>query len=100
MKKNQKIWNLRSIFVLAMAGPLTPLIRSVISEGFHFTAVESHNYISIAQGLISFFISFQIVERMNITKEQNEYYLSILGVYFLTTMILMLVFSLGYALFG
>ncbi|WP_423189377.1 hypothetical protein ACO1PF_00195 [Alkalibacterium sp. f15] len=98
MNKNRNKLNFAATFMIAMIGSLMPLIRAVIRERFAFTAVESHNYVLVALGLMSFLISFQIVEWMKITKKKNEYYLSILGVHFITTMILMMFVSVGYAL--
>ena len=67
-----------------------PLIRNLIQVNWNFSAVEHQNYYLFGVALISFFIAFQIVERMKISKKTESYYLSILGVYFLITVMFIL----------
>lgn len=98
MKKNQSKLKIVATFFIVMIGSVISIFRELFTVGWNISKIESHNYLIFFLGLISFFISFQIIKRMNITKKQDEYYLSILGVHFITMMVLLLFVSIYFAL--
>lgn len=94
---NKNKLNFGTVFFISITGSVMPLIRELFRVGWDFTAVENHLYSLFALGLTSFFLAFQIVEKMQITKKYDSYYLSILGVHFMITTVLMLLVVIGYA---
>lgn len=97
-KKSSPKWNILSIFIIATVGNLFPLLRELYNVGGVFSDVDHLYYYSSAMSLIGFFIAYHIVNNMNIKKQTDSFYLSLLGVNFLINIILMLIFSVGLAI--
>lgn len=99
MKQKKSKFNLGTIFLLATIGAIIPLIRNLFEMNGNFSAVDFQYYYLIAVAFISFFLSFQIVNNMNITKKTDSYYLSILGVHLIITVFFILFTTIVFALF-
>lgn len=92
-KKYSPKWNLFSVFIIATAGNLFPLFRELYNAGGVFSDVSPLYYYLIAMSVIGFSIAYYIVNKLAISKKTDSFYLSLLGVNFLVTIILLLFIS-------
>jgi hypothetical protein len=96
MKQKKAKLNLGTTFLIATIGAIIPLIVNLFEVNGNFSEVDFQQYYLIAVAFISFFLSFQIVNKINVPKETESYYLSILGVHFIITVFFILLTTIGF----
>lgn len=93
MNSKKTSLNLPGTLLIAIIGGTMPLIRNLFEVSWNFRKVEMHNYILMGLSVIGVFIAYLLANKISLHKGTDSYYLSILGIYFILTMLMMLLIS-------